>query len=55
MPATISRGSVSPAAEEHQVMAAMRVEGLAPYLERRVDAHPERCVGQASALRRLLG
>jgi uncharacterized protein YjlB len=31
MSATISRAAVSPAAEEHEVIAAMRVEGLAPY------------------------
>jgi hypothetical protein len=31
MPATLSRAAVSPAAEEHQVMVAMRAEGLAPY------------------------
>jgi mannose-6-phosphate isomerase-like protein (cupin superfamily) len=31
MPVTLSRGSVSPSAEEHEVIAAMRAEGLAPY------------------------
>jgi quercetin dioxygenase-like cupin family protein len=31
MPASISRGAVSPDAEEYEVVAAMRAEGLSPY------------------------
>jgi quercetin dioxygenase-like cupin family protein len=31
MPATVIRACVSPTAEEHQILSAMRAEGLSPY------------------------